>query len=210
MIFLFCKEVEGALAEGGGEAKRGVDDGRGGVGCPGIGFTQRRKDAKGPSPVRGGGVPLAITVAETYSVGRQSGAGPFQIGVADEAGPRSPRDTAFAFRKDSRPPMDIRPALTQASEMQKRMLRLQEELGRLEVSHSVAGGMVTVTMSGHKRVLALKIDPETLDGDVEMTEDMVLAAFNGAAEKVDDLVGRRTEDIMAEFPLAADLQPPLA
>ena len=106
--------------------------------------------------------------------------------------------------------MDIRPALTQASEMQKRMLRLQEELGRLEVSHSVAGGMVTVTMSGHKRVLALKIDPETLDGDVEMTEDMVLAAFNGAAEKVDDLVGRRTEDIMAEFPLAADLQPPLA
>lgn len=106
--------------------------------------------------------------------------------------------------------MDIH-TMDQASGIQKRMLQLQEELGSQEIFHSVGGGMVTVTMSGHKRVLALKIDPETLTGDdVDMTEEMILAAFNGAAEKVDDMVSRRTKEIMAEFSLPLDLPPPVA
>jgi DNA-binding YbaB/EbfC family protein len=92
--------------------------------------------------------------------------------------------------------MDIQKAM-QAPEMQKRMLQLQEELGSKEISLSVGGGMVEVTMSGHKRVLALKIDPEALSGEVDMVEDMIVAAFNHTAEKVDDMVSRRTREIMA-------------
>ena len=105
--------------------------------------------------------------------------------------------------------MDIQQAM-QSPEMQKRMLQLQEELGSQEISLSVGGGMVEVTMSGLKRVLALKIDPEALSGEVDMVEDMIIAAFNGAAEKVDDMVSRRTGEIMAEFSLPPDLQLPPA
>jgi hypothetical protein len=94
--------------------------------------------------------------------------------------------------------MDRQQAM-QAPEMQKRMLQLQEDLGSQEISLSVGGGMVTVTMSGHKRVLALKIDPEALSGEVDMAEDLIVAAFNHAADKVDDMVSRRTREIMAGF-----------
>lgn len=94
--------------------------------------------------------------------------------------------------------MDIQQAM-QAPEMQKRMLQLQEELGSKEISLSVGGGMVEVTMSGLKRVLALKIDPEALSGEVDMAEDLIVAAFNLTAEKVDALVSRRTREIMAGF-----------
>ena len=91
--------------------------------------------------------------------------------------------------------MDIQQSMRQAPEMQKRMLQLQEELGRQEISLSVGGGMVTVTMSGHKRVLALKIDPEILSAGVDVVEDLIVAALNHAVDKVDELVSRR----MAEF-----------
>ena len=79
--------------------------------------------------------------------------------------------------------MDIQQSMQQAPEMQKRMLQLQEELGRQEISLSVGGGMVTVTMSGHKRVLALKIDPEALSAGVDMVEDLIVAALNHAARQ---------------------------
>ncbi|MBV9674846.1 MAG: YbaB/EbfC family nucleoid-associated protein, partial [Acidobacteriaceae bacterium] len=63
--------------------------------------------------------------------------------------------------------------------------KLQEQIAAIRVEASAGGGMVSVKMDGQKNVLAVKIDPEVA-GDVEMLQDMVMAAFNEAAKKVDE------------------------
>lgn len=80
--------------------------------------------------------------------------------------------------------MNIQKMMKQAQQMQSKM---QEELDALVVSAQVGGGMVAVTMSGHKQLLSVKIDPEALDPeDPEMLQDLVLSAVNEANRKVDD------------------------
>ncbi len=72
--------------------------------------------------------------------------------------------------------------MKQAQQMQQ---KLQEQIAAIRVEASAGGGMVTVKMDGHKSVLSVKIDPEVA-GDVEMLQDMTMAAFNEAAKKVDE------------------------
>jgi hypothetical protein len=72
--------------------------------------------------------------------------------------------------------------MKQAQEMQKRM---QEEVAQIRVEATAGGGMVAVKMDGHKNVVGVRIDPEVA-GDVEMLQDMVMAACNEAAKKVDE------------------------
>jgi len=72
--------------------------------------------------------------------------------------------------------------MKQAQQMQQ---KLQEQIAAIRVEASAGGGMVTVKMDGHKNVLSVKIDPEVA-GDVEMLQDMTMAAFNEAAKKVDE------------------------
>jgi DNA-binding YbaB/EbfC family protein len=79
-------------------------------------------------------------------------------------------------------PGNMQSMMKQAQQMQERM---QEEIAQIKVEASAGGGMVTVKMDGHKNVLGVKIDPEVA-GDVEMLQDMVMAACNEAVKKVDD------------------------
>ena len=79
-------------------------------------------------------------------------------------------------------PGNMQAMMKQAEQMQK---KLQEEIAQIRVEASAGGGMVTVKMDGKKNVTGVKIDPEVA-GDVEMLQDMVMAAFNEAAKKVDD------------------------
>jgi nucleoid-associated protein EbfC len=79
-------------------------------------------------------------------------------------------------------PGNMQSMMKQAQQMQQ---KLQEQVATIRVEASAGGGMVSVKMDGHKNVLAVKIDPEVA-GDVEMLQDMVMAAFNEAAKKVDD------------------------
>jgi DNA-binding YbaB/EbfC family protein len=72
--------------------------------------------------------------------------------------------------------------MKQAQQMQEKM---QQEVAQIRVEGSAGGGMVTVKMDGHKNVLGVKIDPEVA-GDVEMLQDMVTAACNEGARKVDE------------------------
>jgi hypothetical protein len=72
--------------------------------------------------------------------------------------------------------------MKQAQQMQ---AKLQEQIAAIRVEASAGGGMVSVKMDGQKHVLGVTIDPEVA-GDVEMLQDMVAAAFNEAAKKVDD------------------------
>ena len=79
-------------------------------------------------------------------------------------------------------PGNMQNMMKQAQQMQERM---QQEVGQIRVEASAGGGMVTVAMDGHKNVLSVKIDPEVA-GDVEMLQDMVLAAHSEALKKVED------------------------
>jgi DNA-binding YbaB/EbfC family protein len=62
--------------------------------------------------------------------------------------------------------------------------KMQAEVALIRVDGTAGGGMVSVSMDGHKNVLAVKIDAEVA-GDVEMLQDLVLAACNEATKKVD-------------------------
>jgi len=78
-------------------------------------------------------------------------------------------------------PGNMQQMMAQAQKMQE---RLQQEIAQIRVEASAGGGMVNVKMDGHKNVLGVQIDPEAA-GDVEMLQDMVMAACNEAAKKVD-------------------------
>ena len=79
---------------------------------------------------------------------------------------------------------NIQQMMKQAQAMQEKMSKEMEEL---RVEASSGGGVVTVTMKGNHEIISLKVDPEAVkDGDVEMLQDMVVAAVNEANRKVDE------------------------
>jgi len=80
----------------------------------------------------------------------------------------------------------------QMQQMQNRLAKIQEELGSETVEASVGGGMVTITMTGHQQVESVKIDPDAVDpDDVETLQDLMLAAFNEALKKSQELASTR-------------------
>ena len=73
------------------------------------------------------------------------------------------------------------------SQMKKVQEELQQKMDTIRVEASAGGGVVTVQMSGNKKLLSIRIDPEAVkDGDVEMLQDLVQAAVNEGLRKVDD------------------------
>ena len=81
--------------------------------------------------------------------------------------------------------------MKQMQKMQKKMAQAQEELGEKRIEGTAGGGMVTVTVTGHKEVVEVKIKPEVVDpDDIEMLEDLVLAATNDALKKADELANQ--------------------
>jgi len=78
--------------------------------------------------------------------------------------------------------------LKQAQKMQEKMQQVQDELAEKRVDGSAGGGMVTVTANGKQEIVAVTIDSQVVDPeDVEMLEDLVLAAVNQAMEKAQEL-----------------------
>ncbi|MCE7792804.1 YbaB/EbfC family nucleoid-associated protein [Salipaludibacillus sp. CUR1] len=82
--------------------------------------------------------------------------------------------------------------MKQMQKMQKDMQKAQEQLKEETVEATAGGGMVKVIASGEKRILDIQINEEAVDpDDVEMLEDLVLAATNEALNKVDDVVNEK-------------------
>jgi DNA-binding YbaB/EbfC family protein len=80
--------------------------------------------------------------------------------------------------------MNIKALMKQAQQMQEQMQRQMQDL---KVEGTAGGGMITATMSGNKELLSITIDKEAVDpNDVEMLQDLVVAAVNEAARKVDE------------------------
>ena len=98
--------------------------------------------------------------------------------------------------------------LAQAQQMQEQM---QQKLTASVVEASSGGGVVTVKMNGEKRVLSIKIDPAAVAGlgadasDVEMLEDLILAALNEAGRRVDELAQSNLSGLLGGLDLPAGL-----
>ena len=81
--------------------------------------------------------------------------------------------------------------LKQLQQMQARMSKIQEDLGEKTVTGTAGGGMVTVVANGHQKVLSVTVKPEVIDpNDVDMLQDLVLAAVNDALDKARDLAAK--------------------
>ena len=90
--------------------------------------------------------------------------------------------------------MNIQQMMKQAQQMQE---RLQKQMADLRVEGNAGGGMVTVVINGAKQVQSLKIDPEAVSkDDVEMLQDLILAAVNDAQRKVDEALQQQMGGMM--------------
>lgn len=79
--------------------------------------------------------------------------------------------------------------MKQAQQFQTKMARLQEELGQRTVEASAGGGMVTVIVNGQQEIVSIKIDQEVVDPeDVEMLQDLILAAVNDGLTRAKNMV----------------------
>ena len=79
--------------------------------------------------------------------------------------------------------------IKQAQKMQKDMMKVQEELEQRHLEASAGGGAVTVVVTGKKELVSIKIKPEVVDpDDVEMLQDLILAAVNEAIRQAEEMV----------------------
>src|SRR5690625_1861335 len=86
--------------------------------------------------------------------------------------------------------------MKQMQKMQKKMMKVQDELLEMEFEASVGGGMVTVIADGSRKILDVQIKEEVVDpDDVEMLQDLVLAATNDVMKQIEE----KTEATMGQF-----------
>ena len=86
--------------------------------------------------------------------------------------------------------------MKQMQKMQKKMAEAQEELGEKKIEGTAGGGMVTVIVTGHKEIVDVIIKPEVVDpDDIDMLQDLVLAATNDALKKAEEM----TNQTMGQF-----------
>jgi DNA-binding YbaB/EbfC family protein len=91
--------------------------------------------------------------------------------------------------------------MQQAQQMQAKM---KQEVAAIRVEASAGGGMITVQMDGEKNLLSVKIDPEVAS-DVEMLQDMVLAAHSEAIKRVDDEIKQKMGSMLGGMGLPPGL-----
>ena len=90
--------------------------------------------------------------------------------------------------------MNIQAMMKQAQEMQQ---RLQQQMAEMRIEATAGGGMVTVVVNGTKQLQSITIDPEVVSkDDVEMLQDMIVAAVNDAGRKVDEQLGQQMSGLM--------------
>jgi DNA-binding YbaB/EbfC family protein len=95
--------------------------------------------------------------------------------------------------------MNINQMMKQAQQMQE---RLQQQMAEMRVEATAGGGMVTVVVNGNKQIQSLKIDPEVVSKeDVEMLQDLILAAINDANRKADEQMNKQMSGMMGGMKL---------
>lgn len=90
--------------------------------------------------------------------------------------------------------MNIQKMMQQAQQMQEKM---QKQMAAMKVEATAGGGVVAVSMNGSKQLLSITIDPEAVSkDDVEMLQDMIVAAVNDAQRKVDEALQQQMSGMM--------------
>ena len=102
---------------------------------------------------------------------------------------------------------NIAQLMQQAQKMQENMQRAQEELATVEVTGSAGGGMVTVTLTGRLECRKVRIDPGVIT-DAEMTEDLIVAAFNDAVAKINAVSQEKMGAATAGMPVPPGMKLP--
>lgn len=104
---------------------------------------------------------------------------------------------------------DLLGMMSKAKEMQAKFQALQEEIAGMEATGQAGGGLVTVTISGKFEMRALKIDPSLFkEDDVEVLEDLILAAHNDAKAKVEAAMQEKTRELTAGLPIPSGFKLP--
>lgn len=105
--------------------------------------------------------------------------------------------------------MNMMKMMKQAADLQKNMKKKQKELGKTEVQFSAGGGMVTAVATCDMKIKSIKINPDAVDpNDVEMLEDLVLAAVDGVLSSAQDTMGKEMSKITGEMGLPAGMDMP--
>ncbi|MCF6322468.1 MAG: YbaB/EbfC family nucleoid-associated protein [Rhizobiaceae bacterium] len=104
---------------------------------------------------------------------------------------------------------DIMGLMKQAKEMQSKMQTMQEELATLEAEGIAAGGMVKVTLNGKGELRGVTIDPSMFkEEEVEILEDLIIAAHNQAKSKVEEVTAQKTAELTAGLPIPPGMKLP--
>ena len=99
--------------------------------------------------------------------------------------------------------------MKQAQQMQAKMQEMQSRLGDIEVTGQSGAGMVTVTVNGKSEMKKIKLDKGVVDPeDIEVLEDLIVAAFNDAKNKVEQQVSEETSKLMGGLKLPPGLKLP--
>lgn len=97
--------------------------------------------------------------------------------------------------------MNQQQLMKQVQQMQQQMQKIQAELGETIVEGTAGGGAVTVTMNGHRDIQAIKLSPEIVDpDDVEMLQDLILAAINDGVRVANELQEERLGPLAKGMP----------
>jgi DNA-binding YbaB/EbfC family protein len=104
---------------------------------------------------------------------------------------------------------DIMGMMGKIKDMQAKMERMQEELAELECEGVAGGGMVSVRLTGKGQMKGVKIDPSMFkEDDVEILEDLIVAAHNDAKAKVEAMMAERTKELTAGLPIPPGMKLP--
>ncbi len=99
--------------------------------------------------------------------------------------------------------------MKQAQQMQENMQKLQEELAQLEVTGTAGAGMVEVVMTCKHEVRRVNIDPSVYEEDRELLEDLIAAAFNDAAQRVESTVKEKMASVTGGLNLPPGMNLPM-
>jgi DNA-binding YbaB/EbfC family protein len=104
---------------------------------------------------------------------------------------------------------DLMGLMGKAKEMQAKFEAMQQEVASIEATGQAGGGMVSVTLSGKMEMRSLKIDPSLFKEDeVEILEDLILAAHNDAKAKVEAVLQEKTREMTAGLPIPPGMKLP--
>ncbi len=105
--------------------------------------------------------------------------------------------------------MNIGQMMKQVQEMQGKMADMQNRLGEIEIQGQSGGGMVVATMNGKGELQKIKLDPKLIDvSEIEMLEDLIVAACRDAKQKADQQVESKTQEMMGGLKLPPGVKLP--